>query len=358
MSVSSRDAGELDLSRGPGRNVSDWVRGSRDPHRCVPARWTDQVARRWALELAQNLYDPVNIPVQPDPPVTFISESDRQDRGYYIVDRAKFAEWLFVTLGYRYTDYTNDNRTAAGVATYDDTLGSLSYSVLVKPKSWISVYGSYVEGLEEGGTAPGIATNFGEVLPAAVSEQYELGIKLEPKRGLLVNAAYFDIDRVSSYLNASSVFVQDGHAKFKGVELSMTGELTPSLSISASALFLDAKQESGAPTVVGKDIENTPEFSGSLFVEYRVPAIEGLAVTAGVFHTDERAVNATNDAYAEGYTLFDLGASYQTEIADNVVTFRLNGENITGEEYWAATGSRLLAQGVPPVVKFSASILF
>jgi iron complex outermembrane receptor protein len=307
---------------------------------------------------AQNLFSPVSIPEQPDPPVSIISRSDRRDRGYYVLDRAKFSEWLQLTVGYRDTDYRNVSQTTTATATYADKLGSVSYSVLVKPKAWISVYGSYVEGLEEGGTAPGIATNFGEVLPAAVSEQYEFGVKLEPVRGLFINGAYFDVDRVSAYLNPSNVFVQDGHAKFEGVELSMTGEPTPDLSLAVSALFLDAVQDSGAAAVVGREIENTPEFSGSLFAEYRLPVVNGLAVTAGVFHTGKRAVNATNNAYAPSYTLYDLGVSYSSEFAGHPVMYRLNGENITGVEYWAATGSGLLAQGLPRVVKFSASVAF
>ncbi len=88
------------------------------------------------------------------------------------------------------------------------------------------------------------------VLPAATSKQTEGGIKIEPLRGLLFQAAYFNIDRASTYVNSQNVYVEDGRARYRGTELSLTGEITPQLSIYASGLILDAKQISGAATVI------------------------------------------------------------------------------------------------------------
>src|SRR5205807_7927733 len=118
---------------------------------------------------------------------------------------------------------------------------------------------------------------------------------------------------------------------------------------------LDAFQESGAAAVIGKRIENTAEFTGSVFLEYKMPFVQGLRVSAGAFHVGNRAVNAANNAFAPGYTTFDCGASYVADLLSHDLTFRLNGENITGVRYWSATGSSLLAQGLPRVVKFSVS---
>lgn len=303
---------------------------------------------------AQNLYNPVDIPRQPNPVRIIPNPAEVRDAGYYIMDRAKITEWLQLTAGYRGTDYRN----ASVNSTYVATPESLSYGVLLKPREWISVYGTYIEGLEEGGTAPGIAANAGTILPAAVSEQQEVGIKIEPLPGLMLTAAYFDIDRASSYLNPSNFFVRDGRANYTGYEFSAAGELTRDLSIVVSAISLDAIQETGAAAVVGKRIENTAEVTGSVFLEYRLPFVPGLRISGGAFRTGDRAVNATNTAFIPGYTTYDLGASYATEIGDRKVTFRLNGENITGKRYWAATGASLVQQGVPSSVRFSVSTSF
>jgi iron complex outermembrane receptor protein len=38
-----------------------------------------------------------------------------------------------------------------------------------------------------------------------------------------------------------------------------------------------------------------------------------------------------------------------------LLTFRIYGSNITGKRYWAATGSSLVAQGMPATVNISLS---
>src|SRR5262249_34483711 len=148
-----------------------------------------------------------------------------------------------------------------------------------------SVYATYIEGLESTPIAPTNAVNSGAQLPATESTQYEGGVKIEPHKGLLFQAAVFEIHRGVAYVNASSVYVQDGRARFRGLEYSLTGEVTRDLSLYISGQFLDAKQTSGAPTVittsstgvvtvtptsVGKLIENTPKRTLSVSGEYRL----------------------------------------------------------------------------------------
>ncbi len=303
---------------------------------------------------AQNLYDPIVIPEQPTPARTITSISRVKESAVFIFDRASVGEWLNLIVGYRKTDYEDRSLTTIYKASPD----SWSYGALVKPMRWLSIYGNYIEGLESGGIVPQIATNAGQVLPAALSKQREFGVKLEPRRGFLITGAYFDIDRTSAYLNAANLFVQDGQASFKGFEFSGSGNIGPNLSLSVSGVFLDAVQRTGSAAVVGNVIENTSKFSGSIFAEYRIEALDGLRVSAGMFRVGRRAANAANTAFVKGYTTFDLGLRYETEIAGHPTSFRLYGENVGGREYWAATGSSLLQQGVPRTVKVSVATSF
>lgn len=300
---------------------------------------------------AQNLYAPVLIPQRPTPPRIIANPSRVEDLGLYIFDRLSLGDWLQATIGYRKTDYKDVSRTTR----YKITPDTLSYGVMVKPAHWASLYANYIEGLEPGPIAQQIANNAGEILPAAISKQKEAGIKVEPFDGLLLTTAYFHIKRPSAYLNSANVFVQDAEAVYEGVEASAVGELLPNLSISASAILLDAEQKSGNATVVGKKIENLSKFSGSLFLEYRLPMIEGLRVSGGVFHVGRRAVNALNQAWVPGYETFDLGASYDFDLLGAKTTLRVYGENVTGKRYWASTGSSLLAQGLPRSIKIALS---
>lgn len=305
---------------------------------------------------AQDLYHPEDIDMLATPSRTIKNIIDKEQKSVYLATHSQLLQWLAMTVGYRYTDYKNESLTSD----YYDEIGSLSGSVLVQPSDNLTFYASYIEGLEEGGLAQGIAKNAGEVLPAAVSEQQEVGVKYQSELGLLFTAAYFDIDRVSAFIDPNTnYFVQDGRAVYQGIELSASGELSDDLSIMANATYIDAHQEkTSSELLTSKRIENTPEHTASLFIKYNLPTIEGLNITAGVFYTGERAVDAINSAFADSYTLFDIGAHYQTTLFDHQVGFSLYGQNITNEKYWAATGSRLLAQGLPGTVKFTMNMVF
>ena len=113
------------------------------------------------------------------------------------------------------------------------------------------------------------------------------------------------------------------------------------------------------PTSVGKLIENTPKRTLSVAGEYRLDQwVKGLSVSGGAFYTGRRAINNLNQAFIPGYTLFNLGVAYHTEIEGHDTTFRVNAENITQKKYWSSTGALLLAEGAPSTVKFSVSSEF
>lgn len=320
----------------------------------------------------QNMYNPRDIP-ETAMPLRTGNETRIDDLGYYFFDRIKVTDWLQLLGGVRLSDYEESNLTT-GTTTFDSSPTSVSYGAVVKPLPWISVYGTYIEGLESTPGAPSTAVNAGAQLPATSSEQREAGIKLEVTPSLLVQAAYFDIDRGSTYVNGANVYVQDGRASYEGWELSVSGEVTRDFSLYASALFLDATQESGAPTIittsstgvvtvaptaVGKLIENSAKETWSIAGEYRLDALlQGFSITGAAYHTGRRAVNSLNQAFAPGYTLYDAGFAYDTEFNGTEMTFQVNAQNLTNERYFASTGGFLLAQGGPRLIKFLISTRF
>ena len=167
----------------------------------------------------------------------------------------------------------------------------------------------------------------------------------------------------------------DGRARFRGTELSLTGEVTPDWSIYATGQLLSAKQISGAdtlittdartgavsvlPTIVGRKIENTPERTLSIATEYRFSGtFRGLSINGAAYYLGRRAVNAFNQAFIPGYTLLDLGAAYSGVLDGRETTLRVTGQNLIGKRYFAATGSSFIAQGPPRLIKFSISTQF
>jgi iron complex outermembrane receptor protein len=317
------------------------------------------------LNFAQNYLSPVDIPGDESMGPRIGATTRIDDRGAYLFDRVQYGDWLNLLMGVRSTDYTESNVTTNTV-TYHARPTSASYGVVIKPKTWVSLYGTYIEGLESTAATPSTAANAGAQLPPTESKQKEMGVKIEPKRGLLFQAGWFNIDRGAAYTDANNYYVLDGKYRYEGTELNLTGDVTRDLSIYASAVIMNARQIEGAatkvsggtvtPTQVGLLVENTAKHTYSLAGEYRLNRwVKGLSMTAAVYTIGKRAVNPLNEAFIPGYTTYDLGLSYATDIEGHRTIFRINGQNITDVKYWAATGANYLAQGAPAQVKFSVS---
>ena len=301
------------------------------------------------VNIAQNLYNPR---VLAEPLLTanlVLSPQDITDQGVYVFDRIRIGNHWQVIAGVRRTDY--ENKSISG--TYAIKSNTPTYGVVWKPRQDTSVYASYIEGLEEGGTAPLATVNGGQVLPPGISEQYELGVRTEAFAGLTLSGAFFTIERASAYTNTENVFVLDGRTEYKGFEYSATGEIGPQFSIYLSGMWLDAKQKQAQNTaLLDKWPDNTPDQTHSLFAEYRPSFWPGFAVNGGAYYTGKRFINNLEQGSIPDYTIFNAGARYQTKIARTRTTFQVNVENLADKRYWSAAGGGFLAVGLPRTVKF------
>lgn len=357
-----------ELLIGASRSVRDAFTSASTPATCPGA--TPGAPR---VTCRQNVFDPVDIPETPFPARTGI-RTRIDDRGLYLFDRLEFTPWLQLLAGVRKTDYAETNRDT-GLTTFQDEPTSLSFGAVVKPLASMSLYGTYIEGLESTPLAPNTAVNAGEALPASGSRQLEAGIKFEPRAGVLLQAAWFDIERDSAFVNGANLYVLDGRARFRGVEFSATGEIMPRWSMYATGQFLDAEQISGAPTtvvtnpmtgavtvvptVVGRRIENTPERTFSLASEYRfTERLQGLSVSGAIYHLSSRAVNAYNQAWIPATTVFDLGVAYSGNFAGLETTLRMSCQNVADKLHFSATGNNVVAQSPPRQLKLSLSTQF
>lgn len=309
----------------------------------------------------QNFAHPVYIP---DPHLTYTplpASSEIDDKGVYFFDRLFLTDAIQLLGGVRRSDYSDDGSINAVTKTpYSVTATSYSAGAVVKPKAWMSLYATYIEGLEETPAAPSTTDNADQVFPPTQSKQYEAGIKLEPKSNLLIQLAYFKIDRGAAYSatlpGASTLhFFTDGREIYEGGEFSLTGYVTPDLALYATATVLSAHYRD-QPTIAGNRVDGTPNETWSLAGEYQLSWLNPhLKVTAGVYHTGTQAIDANNRAFTPAYTTLDVGASYTLDAHDHRYVFRVNAQNVTHEHYWASVGGDALAEAVPGIVKFSIS---
>ncbi|WP_374470090.1 TonB-dependent siderophore receptor [Phenylobacterium sp.] len=304
-------------------------------------------------DVAQNLFQPREVPHRPLTTPLTQNPSAIRDEGTYLVDRVTWGP-LQVMAGVRWTDYESRSNLAAATPTvYSAEKTTPAVAVIYKPRDWVSLYATYLEGLEEGGIAPANTVNAFEVLPPAKSEQWEAGVKAELAEGVVASLAYFRIVRPNAFTNGERRFVLDGEVEYSGVEIMASGEVTETLSLVGSALWLDAEQKRAADArLVGLRPENTAEWTASLFADLKIPQVEGLVLSAGAFYTGDRAVNALNQAFIDGYVTFDVGARVTREIAGRETTFQVNVENLADKNYWNTAGNGLIGVGAPRTLKF------
>jgi iron complex outermembrane receptor protein len=312
----------------------------------------------------QNFADPVFIP---DPGLEYSAlppSSKIDDKGVYLFNRVNFYDVVQVLAGVRKSDYKNDGSINNITKTpYSASPTSYSAGLMIKPVDWVSVYGTYIEGLEETPAAPSTTDNATEVFPPTNSQQYEAGIKIQARPDLLIQLAYFKIERGAAYaanLPGSTTlhFYTDGREIYEGGELSVTGYVMPDLALYATATLLSAHY-SGQPGIAGNRVDGTPNRTWSLAGEYSPSWLDpNLKLTGGIYHTGSQALNANNVAFTHSYTTYDLGGSYRFKIGDHELIARVNGQNITGKRYWASVGGNSLAAALPGTVKFSLSVQY
>ena len=315
------------------------------------------------INVAQNLYDPRDIPGSAVSYPARALHSRTYDQGWYAFDRMAFGDWLLMA-GARASEFEFAHATDSS-QDYTKRRVSPTVAAVYKLTPASNLYAGYLEGLEDGGIARPEAANAGTSLEPLVSRQWEGGIKTE-WRGLQANAAVFQIERPMNG-EFDSVYQRLGEARLRGLELSAGGRVAPRWNLFASAQWLDAEftEAENDQRLVGNRPANTPRITASLFVEHSLAALPGVAVSAGAYYTGAREVDPLNQAEVDGFTRYDLGARYRTKLGANQLDLVANLENVTDERYWAAAGdsrvnsnSPLLAVGMPRTLRLSARLSF
>ncbi|WP_409298661.1 TonB-dependent receptor [Pseudomonas sp. KCJK8993] len=320
--------------------------------------------RRWVpgADWTTNIYHPTWGP-KASTRWPLIMHSETRLRSYGVADTlAVLDDRLQLTLGVRRQEVLSDTfsvSTGKRTSRYDESATTPAAAVLFKATDDLSLYANYIEGLSKGGTAPLTAANAGAIFAPYKTKQKEVGLKLD-LGSFSHTLALYEITRPGSYTDpATNLYSMGGEQRNRGVEWGFFGAPLDDVRLMGGVAHVDpklTKTEGGRND--GKNATGYPELQGKLGVEWDTPVLQGLTLTANATALSKQYISADNQQSIPGYTLFDVGARYATQVANRPVTLRGNVSNLTNKAYWGMPLTTSLGLGAPRTFELSASVDF
>ena len=257
------------------------------------------------------------------------------------------------------TRYEKEVLSKAGVRSRGVTEVTLyNASAIVSLTERTAVFGSWVTGLEESGTAPQSATNRDEVLPAVEAEQFELGVRHNLTPGLAFIGAVFDVSKPTPGARADGSYGLVGEVRHRGVEGSVAGRLDAKTNVVVGAVAFTPKVtgplvDAGA---VGDRAAGISSFVVNANVERQLA--DGWSVDASLAYSGDRWADTKNTFKTPSVTLLNLGARRRFELAGRPALLRVLASNVTGEDGYWASPSGLLWPIAPRTVRATLTLTF
>ncbi|MFT4248478.1 MAG: TonB-dependent receptor [Pseudomonas sp.] len=277
------------------------------------------------------------------------------------------AHWSFLA-GLRHTDddeksYEDEGGPLSG--RYSTTANTPTLALLYRPRAGVTLYGSYIESLESGGTVGDSYANAGEQLKALISKQYEIGGKFD-NPDWNANVALFRLDRGASYVTEDEVYTQDGITRYDGLEAAANRRFGAAWRLGLSVLALDARyQKNSNSWLIGRDPEGSSHFTSVFNASYDIQSIPGLSLhgllryqgRTSFYNVQSRDVTL----YTPDVVLTALGADYVTTLVGRKLTLHGQVDNLFDRKYWSAGSSpttNAISPGRPRTFTLSVKIDF
>ncbi|MFN3877131.1 MAG: TonB-dependent receptor [Brevundimonas sp.] len=288
-----------------------------------------------------------------------ITSNTTDTKAVYGFDSVEIGDKWLVNLGLRWDDYSVDGVASTGASVAEASWDFVNYQVglVYKPTRTTSVYASYSTSSTpptiSGGDGNSSATPAQSILDPEDTTSYEVGAKASLFRDQLqLSAAAFHLSRKNANVvvgPASTDLAQVGEIQVDGLELGISGNITPQWQVFGGYTYQHSELVKGACTVdttvtpsvcrpsplEGQALANTPEHNVSLFSTYKVTS--RLTAGGGVYYVSDSnggnqggAGGGGNAIYAPAYTRIDVFASY--DLTDRA-TLQLNVQNAADEKY-------------------------
>jgi iron complex outermembrane receptor protein len=248
---------------------------------------------------------------------------------------------LELRAGVDLTDHSERFEPTAGRAS--DRQQSFSFphaSVTFRINSRLTPFASYVRGLEDSGVAPTFAVNANAVLPPVLARQEELGFRYVVGENLSLIAAAFDVEKPTTGLRDDGVFTFVGLERHRGVEMSVTGRLTPYTRIVFGAVDMSERLSPlpGAGSIGRHPVGTSPvEIAANL--TQNLPWARDWSVDGQLSWRQARYVNTANTLRGPDVTLLDVGLRGKLYLGGRPAMLRVVATNLLNTRAWSVQTS-------------------
>lgn len=290
---------------------------------------------------------------------------DYKTRTYsaYVQDHITFTQKFKGVLGLRYEKYDYKTRYEDSGIVDNDTCNTHAWvprvGLIYQPIKDFSVYGSYSVGFEP--QRSNYPYNGGPFDPET-SYQYEIGVKTDLfNKRIMTTLAFYDIVKENVLTPDPSdprKRVQTGQVKSKGIEFSLTGNITKNWAILFNYAYNHIKvTKSNREGEVGNTFGNAPKNLANLWTTYHFKSgtLNGLKFGGGFRFVDKRFPYTMEDITLPAYTVFDGMVSYTVKKA----TISFNVYNIANKKHiLGAYSSWQLRPGNPRTLRIGLDYTF
>jgi len=222
----------------------------------------------------------------------------------------------------------------------DPTLWSVALSRRLA--SWVTLYAGLTHGQEEALIAPDIAVNRSEAPPAIHTRQIEAGAKLALTSRMTLIAGAFTITKPYYNLDPALRYRQLGTLENRGLELSLTGQIAPGLTVVGGTLLLDPRISGEVVDAgqIGPRPVGQVRRRSVLNLDWRTAGGKGpLSFDLALESLSSRTGNAANTLNAPARTTLNLGARYRFHMAGGSFLVRPILINATNNYGWNVSTS-------------------
>ncbi|WP_409014798.1 TonB-dependent siderophore receptor [Caballeronia sp. LP006] len=285
--------------------------------------------------------------------------ADITQKALFASDTIALTERWSVLGGVRYTNYEQHGYGIDGTTTSTYSQNGVvtpSVALMFKLTPGTTLYASYVESLEAGNVVGDFYANAGAILNPLRSKQYEVGVKSQNERWS-ATAALFRIERGAQYANGDNVFVEDGESIFEGMEAGADVRIGRDWTVGGDLMWIATHYKKGS-TFDGNRVAGAPGFVAAAHVNYAVPVVPGLTLSANAKFTGNTNLRPSGDLNVPGFMIYSLGATYTTRIAGHNVGVRAAIDNLTNRRYWEFQYADYIQPGEPRTVSVNARLEF